>query len=483
MLKLPFLEHTVVGIEITSELIRWIELDKLGSRISESSRGEILHNNGEVSFKGAIEEMLPQIKADAFILALSVPEALVSLSMEEVPYSEEEEETERWVQEREKQILLEYEHVKSIQLQSRVISLDEESKRCLFQVMDGQVCGKYTSILEELSLFPKYLSSGFTDLGYAQIMNPAFTESLSGVLSHSGEKAFLAIYQHGLIQSVFECSGSKEEELSLAIQEADSYLKTEEASSDLAMDSIPLFIPARNAELDQWSGMVSRSLEMFSHPKRKEGIHPHYAAAEGVSIKAFYPDLDSFNFASEHEQKQAVLINDKKEVLRMSVLLFAPLIFFALVTYAYGKVLDYRLVESNQIMGQIGDKIEEVTQKREHLLTTRDEFIRARTMLQEKESSAFLFELVSNQIPDQVWLTRLSSQPESSGSFIQLNLAGFARSEQAVSSFLQRLERSEVVERVGLVVSEKEEDRDNANRGLPVLAPKIRFEIQVLVRS
>ncbi len=483
MLKLPFLEHTVVGIEITPELLRWIELDKLGSRITESSKGEVLHNNGEVSFRGAIEEMLPQLKADAFVIALSIPEALLSLTVEEVPYSEEEEETERWITEREKQVLSEFEDHESIQLQSHIISLDEETKRCLFQVFDNQMCEKYVSVLEELGLFPKYLSPGFIESGYAQIINPQFIEGLSGVLSYSGDYTFLVIYQHGLIQHVFECSGSEDGDLSLAIQEADSYLKTEEASSDLSMDSIPLFVPLRNSELDQWSGMLSRSLEIFEHPKRKEGLHPSYVAVEGTSTKLFYPDLDAFNFATEDQQKQAVLSNDKKEVLRMSILLFAPLIFFALITYAYGKILDYRLVESNQIMGQIGDKIEEVTEKRSQLLETRDDFIRTKNVLEDKESSAFLFDLVSTRIPDQVWLTNLKSQQSNDGSFIQLNLVGYARSEQAVSNFLQQLERAEEVDRAGLVVSEKEESGNTQTQGQRPVGSSIRFELQVLVGS
>lgn len=481
MLKLPFLEHTVVGIEITSGSIRWTELDKLGSRISERSKGEILHNNGEASFRGAIEEMIPQIKADAFVIGLSTPSALVDLVIEEVPYSEEEEETERWVLEREKSLLSGYEDQDSILLQHHLIAVDEESKRCLFQVIDQRVYSTYTSVLEEFGLFPTYISPGVLDLGYAQIANNQFIEGLSGVISKAGNRAFLVSYQHGLVHNVFECSASSEEDLALTIQEADSYLKSEEASSDLAMDSIPLYVPAKNHELDQKSGVVSRSLEAFVIPKRKELVQPSYLTAEGICTKVFYPELDAFNFASENQQKQGVLTNDKKEVLRLSILLFAPLIFFMLITYGYGKVLDYRLVESNQIMGQIGDKIEEVTQKREHLLATRDEFVRARTMLEEKESSAFLFELVSKQIPDQVWLTKLMAQPESTGNLIQLNLTGYARSEQAVSSFLQQLERTEEVQRAGLVVSEKEEARNGSNGNQNTLDSNIRFEIQVLL--
>ncbi|RNC79850.1 MAG: hypothetical protein ED557_11980 [Balneola sp.] len=483
MLKLPFLEHTVVGLEITSELIRWVELDKLGSRITESSKGEILHNNGEVSYKGAVEEMLQQIKADAFVLALSIPDALVDVLIEEVPYSEEEEENERWVAEREKGLFLSYEDPDAVLLQYHLIQVDEESKRCLFQVLDQGICTKYTSVLEELGLFPKYLTAGVVDTGYAQIANAPFLEGMSGVVSRSGDRAFLLSYQHGLVHNVFECSGSSDEDWALVIQEADSYLKTEEASYDLGMDSIPLFIPARNHHLDQWAGLVSRSLEGFVIPKRKEAVSPSYMPIEGVCNKTFYPELDAFNFSLPDQQKEAVLANDKKETLRLSILLFAPLIFFALVTYAYGKVLDYRLVESNQIMGQIGDKIEEVTEKREHLVATRDEFLRARNMLEEKESSAFLFELVSKQIPDQVWLTKLTTQPESTGNLIQLNLMGYARSEQAVSGFLQQLERADEVRRAGLVVSQKEEENRNGNRNSVSGPSTIRFEIQVLVGS
>lgn len=478
MFKVPFIEQTGVGIEIAEGCVRWIEVDRLGNKLTLSTWGEIEYKGTEESFCECIEQIKDELKADAYQVGLSIPEVLQKVIIEEVPYSEEEEEIERWIKEKVNEISTNFEN-HEIEIQHQIIELDEDNKRCLFQVFELKNRDRFSRLLLESEIYPTYISGGLLEPGYAQIYNPEFSEGTSAVISRIDPKQFLILFEQGLVKNVYELS--EDEDSGFILSEADSYLQSEEANLDLALHSIPLFISSSMIEVKERS-IHSRSViktEPLVGKKGFEKIPSRYSPISGLTIKLFFPNVDSFNGANQEIVESAILQYDKKEALRTAILLFAPLIFFGLITYALGKFVDYQLVESNQIMGQIGSKIEEVSSKRTHLLATRDQFVKVKTILEEQVPVAHIFEMIGNIIPQDVWLTELDASKNERNKNIQLRAFGYSKGEASVSIFLNRLEELEEVSQASLIVSEKVENK-RSSQNTQELTGMTRFELNIL---
>ena len=483
MLKIPFIECAYLGIEITREEVRWFEVDRLGKRMSLKSSGEFLHNNGDVSFNSAIENLKEQLISDTFFVGVSIPEALMEIFIEEIPYSEEPEEVDRWISSKEKELFQDYDSDRFL-IQHHIIELDEDSKRCIFQVIDEKIVSRYKALLAQLEVYPKYINAGVFEVGYSQIYNPLFIEGVSSVLQAINQRVFLTVFEYGLIKNVYEINLNGKEDAGFLLQEADSYLQSEESSTDQALNSIPIFISVKGIEIRANDGITDRDLAKispFDGKKGYEALSNSFASTSGIIAKLVFPDLDGFNYSNQSEIEQATIFHDKKEALRLSVLLFVPLVFFTLITYAFGKVVDHRLVESNQIMNQIGDKIDDVTAKRTILLQTKDQFIEAQAILREKELKAYIFELIADHIPGEMWLAGMEMTNNNSSGDTNVGLTGFSSSDGAISSFLNKLENSDQVVRAALIVSEKVEEGSNRNlQGRTERVGATRFEIKIL---
>lgn len=481
MLKIPFIEHTGIGIEITSRELRWIEVNRLGKRLNLKSSGEIVHNNSEASFLATLEEFKQQIESDAYHLGICIPEALVDVIVEEVPYSEEEGETEQWITQKKKE-LLENQENEGLLSQHHLVQLDEDSKRCIFQIVDGVIVDRYQRLLSELELFPQYIGTGLLEGGYSQIYNPDFLEGVSSVVQPLNEQTYLTVFENGLIKNVYEIGTTRSNDFDFILNEAHSYLQTEEASTDRSLNSISVHLAIQDAGSITGKDVSGREIHKVIPLNGKKGLEEVPSAnlqCAGTIVRLFFPGLDAFNYSEPETIDSGILVHDKKEMIRLGVLLFAPLVVFALLTYALNKVVDYRLVESNQVMNQIGDKIEEVTQKRELLIETRDRFVDARNILEDKESVAFIFEQIGTQIPEEMWLSTMSVENNSESPVQQVRVSGFSGNERSVSDFLSLLEKSQEVRQASLILSQKVEASSNRLLQNPELIGATQFEILI----
>ncbi|MBO6524392.1 MAG: PilN domain-containing protein [Balneolaceae bacterium] len=481
MLKIPFIEHTGIGLEITDEVIRWVEINRFGQRLSLKSSGEIVHNNSDASFLGAIEKFKEQIESDAYHLGITVPEALLDVYVEEVPYSEEESETGQWITQKEKELLEGHKGEGQLILH-HLVQLDEDNKRCIFQIVDGDLIGRYKTLLSEMDLFPLYVGTGLLESGYSQIYNPDFLKEISSVVQYLNKNGYLTVFEKGLVKNVYEIGSASKTDTDFILNEAHSYLQTEEASTDLALNSISIQFAVYEADINPENGTLKRQLQKAIPFKGKKGLEEtpgEYLLSIGTIVRLFFPGLDAFNYAEPSEIDTGILVHDKKETMRLGVMLFAPLIIFALFTYALNKIVDYRLVESNQVMEQIGDKIEEVTEKRELLVETRDRFVEARSVLEAKEPIAFIFEQIGTHIPEDMWLMNLSVANPSEAQYQQVRVSGYSGNENSISLFLNRLEESDGVQQASLILSEKVEASSNRSPLSAGLIGATRFELLI----
>ena len=477
MLKIPFIEHTGLSIEITPEVLRWVEVNRLGKRETLKSFGEVVHNNSEASFLGAIQEIMSQIESEAFHLGILLPEALIDVVIEDIPYSEESNETKHWIVQKEKEICDSSEAQVPL-IQHHIVQLEEDSKRCIFQVTYGTLIERYVNLLSKLDLFPQYIGTGLLESGYSQIYNHEFVEEVSSLVQNLSEKTYLTIYEKGLIRNVYQIESDGEYEAGFILGEAHSYLQTEEASTDQPINSIPLFIAIKQEGITPDVMHSERSVIKaipFGGKKGLEELPLSFIRCAGLIVRLFFKGLDSFNFSEAAVLKTGILNHDKKEAIRLAVLLFAPLVIFALLTYGLNKVVDYRLVESNQIMEQIGDKIEEVNHKREELILTRDRFLEARSILEQKEPVAYIFEEISSIIPNDIWLTDLVLDNTLQNAHL-VRAVGYSSTERSITVFMSRLEETKEVEETSLMVSEKLEASPRTQSS-PSLDGMTRFEI------
>ena len=480
MFKIPFLGHTAVGIEITDDVIRWVEIDRFGKNWSLNSFGEISHNTSDVSLRNAFTHIKSELKAEACHIGFSFSETVKAVIVEEVPYSEEPEEVGHWVRSKGEEILKTWD-TESMHIETQVVSLDEDSKRCIFQVLDKSLIDKYRMLLWECGLYSELAVSGIFESGYAMIFDQEFIAGLAAVLVPGSDISFLVLFEHGTVRNIYEITaGGQPENYNYLLNEANSYLQTEEASSDRVLGSIPIWLTS--FELSNGLTALNREIRTGAALSGKKGfdnLSPEYFICSGIVGKLFFKGLDSFNFISESAAVESLMEYDKQEFIRMSVLLFVPLIVFGLLSYGIDKIVDYKLVESNQIMEQIGDKIEEVSTSREQLFQTRDTFVEARTMILEKETFAYLFELIEKKIPEELWLQNLKAA-KAAGGGKQVRISGYGSNSGVITTFLNQLERSELVDQASLIVSEKIDPENGRRQGInQELAGMVRFEIVI----
>ena len=92
MLKIPFIETTFVGVEITDSAIHWVEANKLGHRISIKAEGSIPIS---ASLKESLAVLKNKIESDAYYLGVSNSAIIEEFIIEEVPLSEDE--SDEWI--------------------------------------------------------------------------------------------------------------------------------------------------------------------------------------------------------------------------------------------------------------------------------------------------------------------------------------------------------------------------------------------------
>ncbi len=477
MIKVPFLEHTAVGIEITDELIRWVEVDRSGKKWTLKGFDEVAHNGSEASLISKLEALKESVESDAYHIAVVIPELLFEVIIEELPYFEEAEEIDKWLDSKSKELTAGKENVL---IQSHLIDIGEDSKRCLFQVIDQEKRDLYLAVLHKAGLYPEVISTGIFESGYSQIFNPEFIEGYSAVLEIINNEYQLTVFKNGLIFNFYSLVAPESDSMEYLWTQAESCLLSEESKQDTNSDGMLVYTSISQAALrvqDTGSGRELNSLSPLQRKKGFDALEGAYSLSTGILVKFFFQGIDSFNVISEEAKVDAVQEHDKKETLRLGVLLFVPLIIFGLLTYALSKVVDYQLVESNQVMATIGDKIELVNKERQKLIQMKDSFVEAKNLISDRESFAYLFQLIAETIPEQVWVEDLNVRLGANNGK-EMVLKGEATNERAVTRFLSSLESRNEVESVSLLLSERIEPEDRE-----YVSQILKFELLIYTTS
>jgi Tfp pilus assembly protein PilN len=447
-MKFPFLEHSVVALDVRSDVIRWVELNRVGNRLSYSGYGEF-NGGGPNGLREYLPRIKEQIQADAYRVSCSLEGILIELEVEDVPYTEEQEEIEAWITTRKQEYMEQYET--PVQVSTYVMEMNEDHQRCLFQMASQEALEEYLMVLQEQDIFPWLLTSGVSESGYALIYEDDFISGHAAVLAGNGTP-IVCCYQNGLFNTVFNIERS--DETSMA-EEADSYLRSQEVLLELPQYTMPLYVVDGNSkDLPEYSKRTIKSIKPLESKFTKVELNPKYALACGVAVKTFFPTLDAINFASKGGQEKGKQWEEKKETVRTVGLLFAPVIVILLVLFAIEGYLDVHLTETGQVLEQLSDNIEQVNKKTEAVNAATVSYRQVRELVNKRMNSARLFELVSAEIPPGVWLESMNVQHTTENNYVII-VDGIAIRETFIARFMGSLENREMVKRVELISSRK----------------------------
>jgi|GEM_PF-6334242 len=443
MLKLPFIETSYVGIHIEGNEFRWVELSKLGNKVKTKSFGSL---PVEDFLEKTIEDFKKELSTDSYHIGICVPETLSEIFVEDVSVPDEESEGRLFFDQYEKRVVAEY-NEKGLDVTFEIIEVEEEQKRIIGQAIDTDSFKGITKSFEESGLYPVYITNGLFDVGYTQISNPDFIAGTGSVLTKAGGFSYLLVYDGGTISQAY--SLGREKDLESELFESDSILKSEELTREMPPDSIPLFYSGESLTVD-FQRVAQHSLT--AHTPGKKSVPSEYDKALGTAIKMAYPELDSLNLQLDAHTKKGEWNYAKSELIRLSVLLFAPLIFFFLSIYAVEKIIEPGLFEATQVVDKISGNLALVEEEQEKIRVLQQEFLEKRADFEDKVYVTEHFEIIASLIPRELWLTELDIS--NGGGGVHIMLEGESSNSNSISTFLRRFQDHPSTENVRLVSSE-----------------------------
>ncbi|MEO1023308.1 MAG: PilN domain-containing protein [Bacteroidota bacterium] len=437
MVKLPFLERTVVGVELFPRSIRWVELNVLFGRVSLVSYGEAEHPLRREQF----QQMKDQLKADAYVVSVVDGALFDHMLVEDAPAIDSVVEAEQWAENRNGEHLDTH---PGLECSYTVTGLNEDEYRGFFLGIHEERKTQCIRELEESDVPVVNLGAGVLESSYNLLLNPDVVTGYSAVLYRHQDEWGLVLYQSGQISQFYPLGQVPDDQ---AIELTEGYLTTEELGMEEQGEMYTLYtydLPAR-------SGMSRRSVhsaETLSGLKIGDRPPADYARCAGAAIKACFPDIDGFSFTSEETVRRGVFQNDQKEALRLGILLFVPIICVMLVLYGANSILSSELSETTQIMNRIKENVEQVEFEQERALQLSRSFSEAKNLVLERTNRSRFFQVLEKAIIDEVWIQGLMAEGR------VVRVTGESGSQVGLTRFMMNLESHVFTESVELVKSD-----------------------------
>ncbi|MFA5670402.1 MAG: PilN domain-containing protein [Balneolaceae bacterium] len=465
-MNLPFIEHRVVSIELTQNKLKWVEISKIGSIIKLIGSGEDVWQPDIHENIDALEQLKDQIQADVYKVSVTCSESVLGVYSEEAPYFEEEEALEDWLLEKEKKLINDY-SIPSL-TKRQLIEIDEDLNKVIFVTVKADLIQEIETVFIESGLPISTFYTGVVELGYSQIFEPDLIEGLRGVLNIQPNQSYLSVFKDGLIYDLFSFTDHQEEDVDYVVQQSDSFLHSIEVQSQANEFSSSLFMNRKVSYSEQKRSCSE--IQPLTSNKSFEELLPAHAIVVGSALKSFYPDLDSFEFTSTNSKELAIEKVDKASFLKAGVLLLVPIFLILILTYAGNAILDYRLIESNQVMSSIEDKLELVNTEGERVQTLFKSYKEVNDVLEKRQNTAKAFSVLNKTVHNDLIFNNIKIEPFESGK-AKVTLQGVAKKETSISDFMRRLSSHEWVEAPQLLNSETKGD-DNY---------KYEFKVAVMV--
>lgn len=459
-MNFPFIEHTTVGIGLSKEHLHWVEIKKTFGKISLINHGRFDHDNSVESIQFSLEKLKESIKADVFKVCFSSVEILNEVKSIDIPYFEEEGEVENWISEVISDTQQKYSE-DTIILHD-LIELDEDLKRLVVQVVDSTKVSELENILNSCDLSPSWVYTGITETGYSSIFDTEFLDKPISVLAVRANRSYLNIYENGLLRNIYSLEVPKGADLDYITYQASSILQSESVQYEDRINQLDLLVSGVgiNKSIEQESFIkVHTPLKGL---KKENSIDSQYATVAGAVVKSFFQDLDSFDFVTKQTNHKALQHHDKKELIKTSVLLFSPLFLILLLGFGFRSYIEYQLQETNQIMNQIGDKLEAVSDKRELVSEDFEEFLVVKDLVNKRKNSAKVFEFINTTLSRSIDLQEIKYSTLEDSEVVVI-ISGRATTDRALSTYMSSIEKGKGIVKTELLNTEKTSVSDSEN--------------------
>ncbi|MGF1670623.1 MAG: hypothetical protein ACFCU6_09255, partial [Balneolaceae bacterium] len=294
-MKLPFLQHTGIGIHLGSRGIRWVELSRIRHKIFIRQSAFQAVVNGD--FKTALCELVDRMRPSNPYVTANLNPADVHQIVLEVPFHDDEEELGEWLANAPGKLLPEDASLEEFAVCHYLYGDPEEAQNCLFVMARKEAVEARIELLYSAGLHPVILTTGDLEAGYGMMFDRNFIAAHALLIKSFENRGCLLEYQKGLLVG-FHAFPEAEDAIEL-IEEAHSMFASSsgyldgEAGGQIYLASEQIL---NHSMSDMKPGIRIRELNPLSHLTfNNEILSPGLAVACGMAVKQLYPGLDTIN--------------------------------------------------------------------------------------------------------------------------------------------------------------------------------------------
>lgn len=480
-MKIPFIEHTAIGLHMTEVAIRWVELRRIGDRIRVKNAICREVQGGDIG--QTLRELVDQAAPSFRQVAVNLDSKNLKQQVIEVPYLNDEEDLWQWVEEASGQLLKKDGTGADYQIRWHMLGDPEAGQRCLFVMAPAEDIENRIELLSKSGLKPAIITSGILETGYAVMYDEKFASGPSCLLHFFEDQSAFHFYRNGLLEQIY-LMPDVDKNLNTLLDESETLLAF---APDLQQETdLPVYL-FDSCHLD--TGITdSEDHNLKIHPatpleslaRKDEVLKADFAVAAGMAVKQLYPDLDGINFVDTVKVQQNKEAVEKKDAFRVAAICAAALLFFIVLVSLLRAYQSREIAELEARKLLLEDKITLVSEARSKLGRLKTHIDGVKQLLADRYPTAPTLERVGRLSPSDLWLLEWQMTAVEAGlGSINLNLIGLARSDRSVAGLLGRLETSEGITNVGLLNLEYVEADEMYPRSRTAGRQLVKFDIRM----
>lgn len=484
-MKLPFIQHIGIGLHITGQAIRWVELTRIRDDIKVRSTGSVHVSEGDV--KSALSELLEQVNPSWNYVTVNIDPGHVRQKLIGVPVFEDEVYLETWLREQKEALIPDGLNREDFIVCHRFMGQPEDHQRCLLVIMRKQAVEARIRLLKSVGLRPSVITTGDLETGYAYLFDPEFTADESCLIKAFEDYSSLQFYSGGMLNNVVELTGG-DLSVSEILEEAEAYLATagmipgqQAGKHAFRLVTDKEFGPENSGV--GFSGNASENISLgrplFHITSESMRLNSDMSVAAGMAVKQLYPALDAVNFL-EHQHAEDIREEiQQKDAVHTGLILGSLIGLLLILLTGTQFFLKSKLYAAQQQVALLEDNITAVSEARERVAELRQRVSQARQLVGERTNMAGILEVAGRSVPQRTWLNEVDVYKTDWGK--EVVLYGFAYNDALVASLMQRLENEKAVGSVRLIFSETVESGDVYSQADAEERSLVQFEIRVLI--
>ncbi len=478
-MKIPYIQKIGIGLHITDDAIRWVQLSRIGSRITikEAEYLEIGNRTTAEVLTELIEKIQPRFRH----VAVNMDFARINRLVIDVPELEDDHKIDRWIAEAEKEVIPEGYSPDRIAVTHHIFGDTETGLKCLLLSVPVQVLEERMNLIKSAGLEPIIITEGGFESRYAVMFDEAFNHSNTLFLSVFEDQACLQQLKDGLLEQYYPFTEDVPT-IEDGIQEVESLVVSQ---SSLDLEATPeLFLSGSRKFRDP---IAESDILEIKKPKtlghlvfQGSCLAPDYAIACGMAVKQLYPDIDALNFLQEAEVTAAGDEIQKRDTLSMGMALGMFLLVVGMSVFWIQMYLDFRIDEVNGKVEQVEDKVALVSEARSRVVNLKKQVVGARELIRGRTNTAVIIEEAGRALPKGTWLTELmiTNRSDTAKTF-DVRMNGYAENEALITAVLEKLESKSHWKQVRLYFSEQMDFNDVYDTGRYRNRALVYFDIRM----